>query len=165
MPSAGSGSVMVRALRADDRSAALALLRPAIAGSAYGAGARSALVALLEGTDPETRACVAVDDGKLVGIIVYGGIAGSVGAARVQLVVIDPDARMRGIATRLVEGAMALLASDGMRFVIVELPDDPALDPALRLLLRCRFRVEATVADFFRDGVNLAILRRELGGD
>ena len=36
----------------------------------------------------------------------------------------------------------------------------PALLAAKQLLLRCQFSVDATVADYFRDGVDLAILRR-----
>lgn len=166
MPSAGTdrGSVTLRALRSEDGPVVRAFAFPEIERSPYGVSPRSALEAVLTDADPDSRGLVAIHDGRLVGIAVYGGIAGSVGAGRLQLIVIDRDTRMRGIATKLVHGAIAALGAEGMRFVVVELPDDPALSASKQLLLQCRFRVEATVADYFRDGVDLAILRRDLAG-
>ena len=167
MPSAGTdrGSVTLRGLRPDDGPAIRAFVFPEIDRSPYGAGARSALEAVLAGSDPEAHGLVAIHDGRLVGIAVYGAIAGSVGAGHLQLIVIDQDARMHGIATRLVRAVIDALGDERMRFVAVELPDDPALSASKQLLLRCGFQVETTVADYFRDGIDLAILRRDLIGD
>jgi len=166
MPSAARhrGTVTVRAPRAQDEPVIRALTFPEIERSSYCVSLRSALEAVLAGADPESRGLVAIDDGRLVGIVVYGAIAGSVGAGRLQLIVIDRDTRMRGIATTLVHAAIAALGAEGVRFITVELPDDPTLSALKQLLLRCRFSVEATVADYFRDGVDLAILRRDLAG-
>ena len=155
-------TVTLRALRAEDGSVARALALPEIERSPYGVSMRSALDAVLAGTDPDSRGLVAIHDGLLVGLAVYGAIAGALGAGRLQLIVVDRDLRLRGIATQLVHSAVAALGAEGMRFVTVELPNDPALSAAKLLLLRCSFSVEATVADYFRDGVDLAILRREL---
>ena len=156
--------VTLRALRVEDGPAARALALPEIERSPYGVSIRSALDAVLAGTDPDSRGLVAIHDGLLVGIAVHGTIAGALGAGRLQLIVVDRDLRRRGIATKLVHGAVAALGAEGVRFVTVELPDDPALLAAKQLLLRCQFSVEATVADYFRDGVDLAILRRDLTG-
>ena len=167
MPSAADtdrGTVTLRALRADDGPVARAMALPEIERSPYGVSMRSALEAVLAGTDPDSRGLVAIHDGALVGIAIYGAIAGALGAGRLQLIVVDRDMRLRGIATQLVHGAIAALGAEGVRFVSVELPDDPALIAAKQLLLRCRLSVEATVADYFRDGVDLAILRRDLTG-
>ena len=166
MPSAGTdrGIVTLRALRAEDGPVVRALALPEIERSPYGSGSSSALEAVLTGADPDSRGLVAIHDGRLVGIAVYGAIAGTAGAGRLQLVVVDRDTRMRGIATKLVHGAIAALGAEGARFVTVELPDDPVLSASKQLLLRCRFHVEVMVADYFRDGVDLAILRRDLTG-
>jgi hypothetical protein len=42
------------------------------------------------------------------------------------------------------------------------MPDDPAIGAVLTLMREHGFREEARVPDFFREGVALAFLRREL---
>jgi ribosomal protein S18 acetylase RimI-like enzyme len=98
----------------------------------------------------------------VVGVVVFGAIAGSLGAGRVQLIVVSRSSRRSGIASALIERALDVLAAERMRAAFVELPDDPALSAATRLLVRCGFRIEARVADHFRDGIDLAVLRRDL---
>jgi ribosomal protein S18 acetylase RimI-like enzyme len=165
MPSAATGPPTLRALTSGDGPAVRALAMPEIDRSPYRAGAQSALDTAIGGASRESRGIVALGDARLVGVAVYGEIAGASGAGRLQLIVVDRDVRRRGIATRLVERCVGGLAADGIRFVAIELPDDPGLSGSLELLLGCGFRVEATVADYFRDGIGLAILRRELETD
>jgi hypothetical protein len=47
----------------------------------------------------------------------------------------------------------------GARYMLAELPDDPALGSVLTLLREHGFHEEARVPDFFRDGVALTFLR------
>jgi ribosomal protein S18 acetylase RimI-like enzyme len=157
-----AAALTLRALEPRDSAAVRALALPEIARSPYAGGASAALEAAIAGTTREARGIIALNQTALVGVVVLGEIAGAEGAGRLQLIVVDEGARSRGIATRLVEQAAARLGADGMRFVAVELPDEPELAAAKRLLLRCGFHVEATVADYFRDGVDLAILQRAL---
>ena len=164
MPAArdGSAGLTVRAARAGDAADVRALTAPELDRSRYGSGARSAIETALRAADAESRALVGADGGRIVGIIVYGTIAGSVGTGRFQLVITDAGRRRRGIATALVNAAVASLVADGSRVLFVELPDDPALADAKHLLFRAAFRVEASVADYFSDGVDLLVLRRDL---
>ena len=161
-PDTNRGRVTVRALRADDAPSIRALALPGIDGSRYAESARSALDGVLDGRDPDSRALVAVDAGRIAGIVILGSIAGAVGTGRLQLIVVERHARRRGIATQLIRGAIASLVADGMRIAVIELPDDPTLGAAKALLLGCGFHIVARVADYFRDGVDLAILQHDL---
>ena len=153
--------LLLRRLEAE-AEAVRALVDAEIARSRYQSAPRGALEAVIAGADPDARAHIALGEDLLVGVIIYGVIAGSEGAGRLQLVVTAPAARRTGVATALVDQALRDLQRDGARFAIVELPDDPALHAGRALLQGCGFSVEARVPDFFRDGVDLLILRREL---
>lgn len=169
MPGAGTdrGRVVLRALMPIDASAARALIVPELERLGYSEGPRSALEAVVAGRDADSRGLVAIDAEHVVGCIIFGSVAGAVETGRIQLLVVAEEARRRGIATRLTDDAIAELTRDGNRVIFVELPDDPALAPAMRLLVRSEFHVDARVANYFRDGVDLAILRRDLrpGGE
>ena len=140
------------------------LAEPEIEAARFRSAPRAAIDAVTSGADPESRGLVAMHEGRVAGFIVYGTIAGSEGTGRLQLIVADSRSRRRGIASALVDAAIIDMQSGGARFAIVEVPDDPSLAPALRLLERCGFRPDARVADFFRDGVDLLILRRDIAG-
>jgi len=157
-------SPTIRALSPGDTGEVRALVLPELEQSRYPGAGRAALDAVLDRTDPETRALVAVREQRVVGVVIHGTIAGSMGAGRVQMVVIAPGSRRAGVATALIDAALDDLRRTQVRFVIVEMPDDPELAPAMALLDRTGFHTEARVSDFFRDGVDLAVFRRELGG-
>ncbi len=158
------GGVTLRAIRPTDAAAVRALVAPEIERLGYRESLGSAVDAAIAGRDPDSRAIVALDAVEVIGLVMHGAIAGAVGTGRVQFVVVDRNVRRRGIATRLIEGAASELAQDGYRAIFVELPDDPTLIAGRHLLASCRFGVEARVADYFRDGVDLVILRRDIGG-
>jgi hypothetical protein len=50
----------------------------------------------------------------------------------------------------------------GARYLLAEMPDDPALGTVLALLRDHGFREEARVPDFYREGVALTFLRLDL---
>jgi hypothetical protein len=50
----------------------------------------------------------------------------------------------------------------GARYLLAEMPDDPALGTVLALLRDHGFEEEARVPDFFREGVALSFLRLNL---
>ncbi len=156
---------MIRALRGADADAVGDFASAALGRSRWEASARAALDRAVSGADPECRASAAFESDAMVGVVVFGAIAGSVSAGRVQLVVVHPAHRRRGIATALVETALESLAADGSRVAFVEISADPIFAAGKHLLVRCGFQVEATVADYYRDGVHLAILRRDLSGN
>ena len=158
----GTGEIGIRDLQTADADAVRALALAAAGDTAYAANMSAAIETAIAAYDPDARAAVAITGNQLIGLILYGSIAGAVGTGRVHLVITSPNHRRRGVATSLLQTSITRLAADGTRVIFVELPDDPALAPGKRLLLRAGFRVDATVPDYFRDGVDLTILRREL---
>ena len=126
----------------------------------YAAHALEILSGAVESPSAEMRALAAGVGGELAGVVVYGMVAGTLGAGRVYLVAVTAGARLRGVATRLVDSAGAELEREGARFVLAEMPHDPRLAPGRELLLRSGFAEESRVPDFYADGVALTFLRR-----
>jgi len=114
----------------------------------------------------EYHAAVAAHDGDAVGVVVYGMTAGASGAGALYGIAVVEAWRRRGVGSALVRHAADDLRALGARFVLAEVPEDPlALSAVLALLATAGFRAEARVADFYRDGVGMVFMRRELGGE
>ena len=122
----------------------------------------AALANALRRTSDEYRAIVARDGRTVVGIIVFGEVAGALGAGRIYLVAVDGGARRRGIASALVDAACQELSQRQARFAMIELPAHARLTNVRRLIERAGFREEGRMDDYVRDGVPLLFLRREL---
>ncbi len=149
-------------LAASDAAPARALAVEALGDAPWAASMLAALDEALRSASDEYRALVARDATSLVGLIVFGGIAGALGAGRIYFVAVDAAVRRRGIAIALIEAACSALRSRHARFVAIELPEEPGLGVGRALAQRARFRQEAAVSDYVRDGVGLVLLRRDL---
>lgn len=165
MASGFTHDLEIRALHPADAESVHALVRPEIERTRYPRAPTAALDAVLDGSDADSSALVALMDGSVAGIVIHGVTAGSEGAGRIQLVVTAPERRRTGIARALIDAAMDSLRRAGARVVFIEMPDDPTLAAPLALFRRCGFHVESRVAGFYRDGVDLVVLRREMGRD
>ena len=152
----------IRPLHEDETAAARALVVGVVGDTGYRFQPLSALDAALGGDTDESRAIVAADGDELVGLALYGRVAGTVGAGKLHLAVVTAGARLRGVGRLLIDAAASDLATSGCRFIVAEAPDDPMLAPGHELLARAGFAEEARVRDYYRDGVDLLILRREL---
>jgi ribosomal protein S18 acetylase RimI-like enzyme len=139
-----------------------ALVLAAVEGTPYAPRQLEMLDEALAGTGAECRALVAARDGELVGVALFGEVAGTRGAAKVHLVAVTAGARLLGIGARLVDAAVAELAAAGARLAIAEVPDDPRVAAGRALLVGAGFREESRVADFYADGVALVVMRREV---
>ena len=154
-------AVVVRPLLPDDAAGARALVHAETAGTTFAEPLREALDRALEGTSDEARALCALRDGELVGLCLYGRVAGS-RAARLHLVAVTASARLGGVARRLCDATAAALADSGAALLVAEYPDAPAFAAGAELLRRAEFVEEGRVRDYFRDGVDLVLFRREL---
>jgi ribosomal protein S18 acetylase RimI-like enzyme len=150
----------LRPLDGDDAGAARALVLGAIERTPYAEPALETLSRAVESPTAEARSLAAVRGGDLVGVIVYGTVAGTAGAGRVYLVAVTAGARLQGVAARLLDAAVAELVRARARFVLAEVPDDPRLAPGRELLTRAGFAEESRVPDYYADGVALTFLRR-----
>lgn len=114
------------------------------------------------GNDPEHRAMVVARDGTVAGVVLFGLIAGTEHAARVYTAVVAPSVQPGDVGARLMRSVSEAARAAGARFLLAEMPDDPAIGSVLALLREHGFREEARVPDFFRDGVALTFLRAAL---
>ena len=151
----------IRALRNADAAAARRLLLAELGGTPYAEPALAGLGFALREATGEAAGLVADRSGEVVGVAVFGEIAGAIGAGRLHYVT-AAGALPDGVGRRLCEAALAELADRGARFVLAELPDDTLLTPMRELLQRCGFSEEARVPDYFSDGIALTFLRRDL---
>ena len=152
----------LRAPHAEDWPAARALLAAESARHAYAERALEVLDAAVRGS-AEYRVVVAESGGTPVGVLVYGTTAGAVGAGALYGIAVAERWRRRGTGAELVRHGAEALRAGGARFALAEVPDDEsAVGDVLGLLAAAGFREESRVPDFYRDGVALLFLRREL---
>jgi ribosomal protein S18 acetylase RimI-like enzyme len=152
----------LRPLAASDSSAARALAVTVFGDAPYAEPLLAALETALARATDEHQAVVACDANALVGLVVFGEIAGARGAGRIHVVAVDANARRRGIAIDLIDAACTRLGEQGGRFVMIELPGDARLTGARRMAQRAGFHEEGRMDDYVRDGVALVLLRRDL---
>lgn len=151
-----------RALTAGDAVTARALVDAALGVTPYVGRVLELLDEARHGNDSEARALVIEREGALAGLVMFGLVAGTRGAAKLHALVLDQTVDTDDVGRRLAEAAVAAASDAGARLVVAELPDDPALGSVRAVLLRSGFREEGRVSHFFRDGVALVLLRRDL---
>jgi hypothetical protein len=151
-----------RPLLPEDAQATRILLMGALGVTPYIDRALEVLELAERGNDPENRGIVIARDGTVAGLVLFGSIAGTLGGARLHTVVLAPGVGADDVGERLMN-AMARMSRDaGARFLLAEMPDDPALGTLFSLLRESGFREEARVPDFYREGVALTFLRLDL---
>ena len=112
-----------------------------------------------------TRECIAIAatrDARLLGVALYGEVAGSAATGALLWLVVEPGARRAGVGRALLEAAVARLREGATRLVVAELADDESHAAALALLVAGGFEREGAVPDFYRDGVPLTLWTRRL---
>jgi len=152
----------VRAAREDDLAAALALVEWEKAKNPWLGRTDEIVRDALKNPRSEHSLCVAERDGEMVGLAVYGLIAGAVGTGTIQSVLVAPRSRRAGIGHRLLTYAIDDLASRRIRVVFAELPGDPLLVRYRALLLSRGFLEETRIDDYYQDGIPQIISRLDL---
>jgi len=114
------------------------------------------------GHDPEHRALVIARDGTVAGLALFGKIAGTRHAMRLHTAVLAPGVQTSDVGARLMRSVNDAAREAGAKFILAEMPDDPAIGAVLGLLREHGFQEEARVPDFYREGVALTFLRLEL---
>jgi ribosomal protein S18 acetylase RimI-like enzyme len=145
-----------------DRSEVRSLIDQHVAGTPYADVVGYFLRLALAGQRDESRAVVATHHGHILGIALFGRVAGAIGTGRMHFVGVTASARLSGIGVGLCDAAIADMAATGARLVTAELPDEPALAAGRALLARVGFHEVARIADYCRDGVDLVIMCRTI---
>jgi ribosomal protein S18 acetylase RimI-like enzyme len=142
---------------------ASAVVEGALRDTRYLTGALDALRSAVHAPGADGRALASMSGDTVEGVIVFGIFGGTRGAGRLHFVTVERRARRTGVARALVNVAIETLVGDNARFVLAELPDDPHELPNARDFLHALgFTQESRVEDFYRDGIALSFLRREL---
>jgi ribosomal protein S18 acetylase RimI-like enzyme len=145
---------------------ALAVVEGAFHDSHYLAGVVDALNSAVRAPNVEGRALASVRGDDVHGVIVFGIFGGTSGAGRLHFVAVESRARRDGVARALVNAAIEALRAAHARFVLAELPDDPrVLGGSRNFLEALGFAEESRIDDYYRDGIALVFMRRELSGD
>lgn len=151
-----------RALLPEDAQGARVILMGALGVTPYIDRALEVLDLAERGSDSEHRALVIARDGTVAALALFGEIAGTVDGAKLHTAVLAPGVRAEEIGPRLMNAVIAELRQTGRRYLLAEMPDDPAIGNVLTLLRHLGFREDARVPDFYRDGVALSFLRLAL---
>ena len=152
----------IRPLRGSDASAARLAVLAELGGTPYAEPALAAVELAQRGATGDAAGLVAEHRGELVGVVVFGEVAGALGAGRLLCAVVADHAQRRTVGEELCEAAIAELARRGARFVLAEVPDDARLTSLREVLRGCGFSEEGRVPDYFTDGVALTFWRRDL---
>jgi ribosomal protein S18 acetylase RimI-like enzyme len=156
--------VSLRSVVSADRETLERLVARIYATSRFAEVATYALRMALEGEANESQAIVAERAGAVVGLGLFGEVAGTIGTARIHFMAVALDERSRGIGSAICEAALARLEDQGARNVVAELPDEAAFVSGRALLERWGFAPVARVADYYSDGVDMLIFERVAAG-
>jgi ribosomal protein S18 acetylase RimI-like enzyme len=151
-----------RSLLPEDAQGTRILLMGALGVTPYIDRALEVLAFAERGNDPEHRGSVIARDGTVAGLALFGTIAGTAGGARLHAAALAPGVQADDVGGRLMRAVSDSARALGARYVLAEMPDDPALGTVLALLREHGFREEARVPDFYREGVALTFLRLDL---
>lgn len=151
-----------RPLSPDDHVPARVLLMGTLGVTPYIDRALEVLELAERGHDDEHRALVIARDGTVAGLALFGAVAGAVGVSKLHAAVLAPSVSLGDVGERIVSAVVETARRAGARLIVAELPDDPAIGQVRALLSSAGFEEEARVPDYYRDGVALALLRREL---
>lgn len=154
-------SSAARAIALTDLAAARTLLAADPTAARYLDRARSIVEEAVKGKG-DHLALVTGNERELRGIVLFGPVAGSDGAAAIKAVTVLEPRRRRGVASALIGAACNALQARGARLVVAELADDPVLAAAHGLLAKCGFSEGGRVKDFYGKGTDLVILERRL---
>jgi ribosomal protein S18 acetylase RimI-like enzyme len=153
--------VAVRAIAAADQAAVHELIAAELVRNPY--AERALRLVNQVGAEGPYQGIVAEHGGRVVGVGVFGLMSGSSGAGTMYAAAVEPAYRRLGVGRALLERAASMLGAQGARFVLVEVPDDPAASAGFVALLQdAGFSEAARIPDLYRDGVALAFWRRVL---
>lgn len=120
------------------------------------------LLSAAERGDPESRALVIKREGTVAALALFGPVTGAADAWRLSVVLVASRVELREVGGAIIDSVIEAVRRAGARLLVAELPADAVLGRSLSLLRANGFREEGRVRDYYRDGVALLFLRREL---
>ncbi len=106
----------------------------------------------------EHRGLCSVQGNDIDGVVLFRMVAGTVGTGEIECAV----AREFSLAAILTAIAMSKLRDEGARLIVAEYPGTSEYSQYAQLLSGAGLREQASIADYFADGVPLVIATRQL---
>jgi GNAT superfamily N-acetyltransferase len=98
-----------------------------------------------------------------VGYTCFGEIPCTTGSYDLYWIAVTASERGRGLGRRLLEVTEARITARGGRRVYIETSGRALYEPTRQFYLRCGYRIDAVLADFYAPGDSKVIFVRELG--
>ena len=91
-------------------------------------------------------------DGQVVGFACFGPVPLTVGTFDLYWIAVSPEARGRGVASRLDDAVTSAVRALGGRWLLAETSSTPAYGPARAFYDRRGYRLLERIEDFYRAG-------------
>jgi ribosomal protein S18 acetylase RimI-like enzyme len=118
---------------------------------------------LARGEKSDYHFIFAEQEGRPVGYVCFGPIAGTASSYDLYWIAVDAAARGGGIGRRLMDAAEARIAETGGRRVYVETSSRDQYIPTRAFYDKCGYRTEAVIADFYDEGDGKVIAVKLVG--
>ena len=144
----------LRGLRAGDRPAINRILETsgAFHDREVAVGLELVDESLNPGPSTDYAWCVAERAGHVVGFACYGPVPLTVGTFDLYWIVVEPESRGSGVATRLDEAVTAAVRALGGRWLLAETSSTAAYGPAHAFYRRRGYRLLGRIEDYYRPG-------------
>ena len=107
---------------------------------------------LAEGAASGYHFIFAERDGQTLGYACYGPIACTSGSYDLYWIAVDKSCHGQGLGKALLQEAERLIAGEGGRRVYIETSNRPQYEPTRGFYLRCGYRIDAVLEDFYAPG-------------
>lgn len=120
------------------------------------------LLEAAERGEADSDALIMERDATVAALALFGPVAGARDVWRLHTILLAPRIAAHDVGSTIVDAVVQRARARGARMLVAELPADPGYGDSLPLLRASDFAQEGRITDFYRDGVALLFLRRDL---
>jgi D-alanine-D-alanine ligase len=104
----------------------------------------------------------AEQDGQMYGYACYGPIALTIGSYDLYWIAVDRSTQGQGLGRLLLDKVEELVRQEGGRRIYIETSTRPPYTPTRAFYVRCEYRLEVVLEDFYAPGDGKAIYAKAL---
>ncbi|HEY8166896.1 MAG TPA: GNAT family N-acetyltransferase [Gemmatimonadaceae bacterium] len=155
-------TLTIRRIQAEDLSGAIRLVQSEAASNEWLDDIPEMLEAAVSGDGRELRAVCIREREQVIGVGLFGSIAGTIGTAAIHAILVAPQERGRGFGSQIARFIRDDLQAIGARLIIAELPDDHRVSEYRAILWGIGLKEESRIPDYYSDGISLLQMRLDL---
>ncbi len=114
-------------------------------------------------TDEYFFECAVDEQDRPVGFVVYGDASTAEGVGELYWIVVDPRMHRNGLGRSLLRRAEEGMRARGARMSLIEASGRPEASGPYAFYQRCGYSEAARIRDYYREGDDLVIFRRDFG--